>query len=88
MINNIFLTEFRENLKSCKLNGVTQKQVLEVIKNLKNDLDNREFSILENIEEIKQNKEVPKGYFILEFYGYNGNGFEAGLTPSGYSITN
>ena len=88
MYNNIFLTEFKENLKNCKLENVTKKQVLEVIKNLKQDLNNREFEILENITEIKQNKEVPKDYFILEFYAYNGDGFEAGKTPSGYGITN
>ena len=88
MYNNIFLTEFKENLKKCKIEGTTKKQIIEVIKGIKADLDNREFEILENIAEIRKNENVPEGYFILEFYGYNGNGFEAGKTPSGYSITN
>ena len=30
MYNNIFYSEFKENLKSCKLNGVTKKQILDV----------------------------------------------------------
>jgi hypothetical protein len=31
---------------------------------------------------------VPEGYTIYRFFDKDGNGFEAGKTPNGYSITN
>jgi hypothetical protein len=47
----------------------------------------REIEILNNLESIERNYEVPEGYYILRFFDKDDNGFEAGKTPNGYSIT-
>lgn len=47
----------------------------------------REIEILKDLKTIEINHEVPTGYHILRFYDSNGNGFEGGKTPNGYSIT-
>ena len=54
---------------------------------LESQLEYREIEILKDLKVVKINHEVPAGYHILEFYDSQGKGFEAGKTPSGYSIT-
>lgn len=55
---------------------------------LESQINYREMEILKDLVEIKINHDVPSGYHILEFYDSQGNGFEGGKTPYGYSITN
>jgi hypothetical protein len=47
----------------------------------------REIEILKDLKTVEINHDVPSGYKILRFYDSNGNGFEGGKTPNGYSIT-
>jgi len=47
----------------------------------------REIEILKDLKSIEINHEVPQGYHILRFFNSDGEGFEGGKTPHGYSIT-
>jgi len=66
---------------------VSQFDIRHTIKGIKKDIGYREQNILDNLDSIEQNTEVPEGYRIFRFFDKNGNGFEAGKTPNGYSIT-
>lgn len=65
----------------------TKEDKNKILKGIKKDISYRERFILDDLKEVIKKDSVPEGYFILEFYASNGEGFEAGLTPHGYSIT-
>jgi hypothetical protein len=67
-------------------NGATKATSETILKNI--NLGYREKAILADLAEIRQNSEVPEGDIIYEFCSKNGDGFEAGKTRLGYSITN
>jgi len=77
-----------KNLDSIKFtDGANVETAREILDGVKNDISYRENTILQNLAEVQKNDKVPEGYLIYSFYSVNGNGFEAGQTPSGYSIT-
>lgn len=69
-------------------NGATKATSETILKNIIKNLGYREKAILADLAEIRQNSEVPEGCIIYGFYDCAGNGFEAGKTRWGYSITN
>ena len=70
-------------------NGASESQAKTIISIFKSrkELGFRENEILNDITTIEKNNDVPEGYIIYGFYDSNGNGFEGGKTPNGYSIT-
>lgn len=68
-------------------NGANEGTAKMIINMLKNEFGYREKEILLNLKSVEQNKEVPEGYTIYRFYNKNGEGFEAGSTPTGYRVT-
>lgn len=69
-------------------NGANKATAKNIINGVKKDLAGRENGILNDLATVEQNKDVPSDYVVYSFYDSVGNGFEAGKTPSGYSITN
>lgn len=69
-------------------NGATKTTAETILKGISKDLAERENNILDNLAEVEQNNYVPAGYTIYEFCDKNGDSFEAGKTPAGYSVTN
>jgi len=68
--------------------GATKLNAATILKGIAKDIALREREILNDLAEVRQNVEVPADYLIYEFYDAKGDGFEAGKTPTGYSITN
>jgi hypothetical protein len=68
-------------------NGANKATAEIILKGVAKDLGYREEAILADLAEVEQNAEVPNDYIIYDFYDSNGDGFEAGKTPAGYSIT-
>ena len=77
-----------KNINSVKFtNGANIETAKTMLDGVKKDISYRENTIMQNLSSVEKNNEVPKEYEIYSFYDVSGNGFEAGKTPSGYSIT-
>ena len=78
------------NWNNIERKGTIQPFVNDVLRGLNkgSGFGYREIEILENLESIERNYNVPNGYYILRFFHKDGNIFEAGMTPNGYKITN
>jgi hypothetical protein len=75
-----------ENIKYT--NGANRQTAELIIEKISKDgLGFRELDILENLTEIEKNNHVPTDYTIYKFFNEFGDGFEAGKTPRGYSVT-
>lgn len=69
-------------------NGAIKETAEKILLKINNDLGYREKEILNNLESIENNKDVPEGYIQYVFYDKEGNGFQAGKYNNGrYGIT-
>jgi hypothetical protein len=68
-------------------NGANKETARTILDGIKKDISFRENTIVQNLATVERNKETPAGYIIYSFFDNAGNGFEAGKTPAGYSIT-